>query len=446
MDNLALAKPRLHFSPPNGWMNDPNGLIFYEGEWHLFYQYQPPGTKGKHWGHAVSADLFAWTPMPIALYPDDLGEIFSGSCVADTQNTSGLFEAGGGLVAIFTHHLDGQSTTQSQSLAYSCDKGRTWLKYAQNPVLRSANPNFRDPKVFWHTPSESWVMVLAAGDHAEIYRSPDLKTWTFASAYGKGESGIVWECPDLFPLRDGTGGEVWILSISFLDPANFRGKVGACDLYYFSGWFDGYTFTAQADRRRLSQGPDDYAAVTVNDAPEGRRVLLGWLNHWGYSWYSGQMTLPRELSWHAGAIMQKSAIAEAAINRRLQLDLGSDEFSPVRFSATPWELVIHPGPQAWRLEVLKGGALIFSLQRNRDCGVWSFQRASASFPPSWENQKENLRSIFTKPNEAPLTSESSGATRIVLDTCSVEIFCEGGRLFFAAQIFPPEGDWEIRRS
>jgi len=173
-------RPLYHFSPPSGWMNDPNGLIFFDDEWHLFYQHIPEGQTRQHWGHAVSPDLVHWEHLPIALPPDDLGAIWSGSCVADERDTSGFFDGGrAGLVAVFTHQDN--KLGQRQSLAHSRDRGRTWAKFENNPVLSSDIPDFRDPKVFWHTPTAHWVMVLATGDHASFYTSPDLRAWTHAS-------------------------------------------------------------------------------------------------------------------------------------------------------------------------------------------------------------------------------------------------------------------------
>src|SRR6266511_854392 len=166
-----LFRPQYHFTPPQGWMNDPNGLVFYQGEYHLFYQHKRP----LHWGHAFSRDLVHWQHLPIALAPDELGDIFSGSVVVDWNNTSGFFGGRRGLVALFTHHTE---RSQSQSLAFSRDNGRTWIKYSGNPVLVSPEPDFRDPKVFWHEPTRRWIMVLATGRSVSFYTSPNLRMWT----------------------------------------------------------------------------------------------------------------------------------------------------------------------------------------------------------------------------------------------------------------------------
>ena len=189
-------RPQFHYSPPCQWMNDPNGMIYYEGEYHLFYQFNPnamtPGTI--HWGHAVSPDLVHWQTLPIALFPDDIGPIWSGSAVVDEHNTSGLV-AGGGLVAIYSYQ------NQSQGVAYSTDKGRTWTKYVGNPIIAALAKDFRDPKVFWYEPTKLWVMVIAAGRELQIFTSPDLLTWEMTSHLTGQIAGGVWEVPDLFPLQ-----------------------------------------------------------------------------------------------------------------------------------------------------------------------------------------------------------------------------------------------------
>jgi sucrose-6-phosphate hydrolase SacC (GH32 family) len=442
MQPVVSTAPRVHFTPPSGWMNDPNGLVFFEGEWHLFYQYTPPGAPGKHWGHAVSRDLVHWEHLPIALFPDACGEIFSGSAVVDVDDSSGFFDGGSGLVAIFTYHLS-DTQPQSQGIAWSSDRGRTWTKYAGNPVLAGAKIDFRDPKVFRHEPSGAWIMVLAAGNQVEIYRSPNLREWSFASAFGEHAfpENLCWECPDLFPLRDEQGREVWVLSCSFLDRANFRGQVAACETHYFAGDFNGHAFRPRAGEapRRLTWGPDDYAAVTYNDAPGGRRILLGWLNHWGYCWHSGQMTVPRELRWRDGGIVQSlpAEVQQARDWPRVKIEQASALGVTV-----PCEIEIAADTLSWRLEAHQGDALVFSLAREAGRGAWIFQRGHGGFPAGWEKLKPHLDKTFTAPIVAPLGPQANG-TRVLIDSCSVEAFCDGGAAFFSAQVFPPAGDWRI---
>lgn len=306
-------RPGFHFTPPDHWANDPNGLVYYEGAYHLFYQHHPYGNQWgpMHWGHAVSEDLVRWEHAPIALFPDEHGAIFSGCCVVDWNNSSGLFENSHGLVAIFTHADTNPETgqpRQRQSLAYSDDKGQTWHKYDGNPVLAEDDLiDFRDPKVFWHSPSERWVMVIVAGDRARFYGSENLREWSFTGEFGSGEGSHdgVWECPDLFELPiDDTGRSKWVLIISIGDnPSCPEGS----RTQYFIGEFDGNTFINDnpADHIMwLDYGRDNYAGVTWSDIPEqdGRRVIIGWMSNWKYanetptgSW-RGAMTLPRALS------------------------------------------------------------------------------------------------------------------------------------------------------
>uniref|UniRef100_UPI0026250C1F glycoside hydrolase family 32 protein n=1 Tax=Arenimonas sp. GDDSR-1 TaxID=2950125 RepID=UPI0026250C1F len=266
-------RPAYHFTPPNGWMNDPNGLIFHKGRYHLFYQYHPDATVWgpMHWGHAESTDLTHWTHQPIALYPDALGWIFSGSAVTDSTNSAGF--GAEALVAVFTYHNDaiwkqGRKNTESQGLAYSLDAGRSWTKYAGNPVLdNSGEQDFRDPKVFRH--GDGWRMVLAAGDRIKIFSSADLKQWRFESDFKEDEPGAdlgVWECPDLLRLRAEDGRERWLMIVNHGDKA----PNGGSGTRYFVGDFDGRQFTATQPARWLDAGTDFYAGVSFADAPGGK--------------------------------------------------------------------------------------------------------------------------------------------------------------------------------
>ncbi|HKK42016.1 MAG TPA: glycoside hydrolase family 32 protein, partial [Bacteroidales bacterium] len=259
-----------HFSPEKHWMNDPNGLVWFEGEYHLFYQYYPDSTVWgpMHWGHAVSKDLVHWKNLPVALYPDSLGYIFSGSAVIDNNNSSGL-QSGDypPMIAVFTQHSEkrlkeGRSDYQNQSIAFSNDKGRTFTKYAHNPVI--ANPgekDFRDPKVIRIDSLNKWVMVLAAGQKVEFFGSENLIKWEHMSDFGNdiGAHGGVWECPDLFPLRNGDSTK-WVLLVSI----NPGGPNGGSATQYFTGDFNGTKFIPDASQDStmwLDYGPDDYAGV-----------------------------------------------------------------------------------------------------------------------------------------------------------------------------------------
>jgi len=321
-----VHRNKLHFSPPANWMNDPNGMVYYEGEYHLFYQYYPEDIVWgpMHWGHAVSKNLIHWENLPIALKPDSLGQIFSGSAVVDWKNTSGLGSVEQPpMVAIFTHHdmareKAGALDCEVQSIAYSVDKGRTWEKYAQNPVLSNVKKikDFRDPKVIWDDARRHWVMVLAAKDRLLFYTSTNLTAWAFGSEWGHeyGDRKGVWECPDLFPLKVEDTDEVkWVLILS-LNPGGPNGGSGT---QYFIGDFDGNSFTIDPNFEKeildgkgvwIDHGPDNYAGVTWSDIPvkDARRIFIGWMSNWDYAqdvptetWRSA-MTLPRKLSLHRG--------------------------------------------------------------------------------------------------------------------------------------------------
>ncbi len=288
------GRPYMHFKPLYGWMNDPNGMVFKDGEWHLFYQYNPFGSKWGNlsWGHAVSEDLVHWTHLDVPLRPDSLGMVFSGCAVVDEDNTAGFGE--NAIVAVYTS----AGSRQVQSLAYSTDNGRTFTKYQENPVLESPRPDFRDPKIFRYGPDGKWIMIISAGDAMEIYSSTDLKSWSFESRFGEGTGShsSVWECPDLFelPWKDGSR---WVMLCS-----SNRDPYGSA-VQYFIGDFDGHSFVPDDDKVRwLDYGRDHYAAVTWNNAPDNRKILVAWESNWMYAadvptvGYRGSMTVPRELS------------------------------------------------------------------------------------------------------------------------------------------------------
>lgn len=305
-------RPQFHFSPPAHWMNDPNGLMYYKGEYHLFYQYYPGGMVWgpMHWGHAVSKDLVHWKNLPVALYPDSMGYIFSGSAVVDTANTSGLgTKKVPAMVAIYTINdpiaqKEGKNNYQTQGIAYSTDRGRHWTVYKHNPVLSNPGlPDFRDPNVKWNKKAHKWIMALAVHDHVQFYSSPDLKKWTYESSFGKnsGSHNGVWECPDLFPAKL-NGKEMWVLLVSI----NKGGPNGGSATQYFIGNFDGKKFVDSNSPKTtlwLDWGKDDYAGTTWNNIPkaDGRNIFLGWMSNWQYGekvptkpWRSA-MTIPRTL-------------------------------------------------------------------------------------------------------------------------------------------------------
>jgi len=315
-----LYRPNFHFTPKANWMNDPNGMFYLDGTYHLYFQYYPDSNVWgpMHWGHATSKDMITWEEQPIALYPDELGLIFSGSAVVDKNNSSGFGKEGvTPVVAMFTYHnMEGEKAEkidfQTQAIAYSLDQGMTWIKYAQNPVIK--NPgirDFRDPKVIWDDNSEKWIMALAAANKIMFYSSLNLKEWNLESEFGEGigQHGGVWECPDLFSLKiEGTNETKWVLIVS-INPAAPNGGSGT---QYFIGDFDGSTFTLDTDFKNQLQkqnavwldfGRDNYAGVTWSNIPneDGRKLFIGWMSNWEYArdvptetWRSA-MTIPREL-------------------------------------------------------------------------------------------------------------------------------------------------------
>ena len=298
-----LYRPQLHYTPARNWVNDPNGMVYQDGTWHLFYQYNPYGNSwgNMSWGHATSTDLVHWSEKSVALTRDDLGDIFSGSAVIDKDNTSGL--GANAIIALYTS----SGTHQQQSLAYSTDGGTTFQKFAGNPVVANTTRNdFRDPKVFWHEGTKRWVMCLALGYEygVQLLTSTDLRTWREASTFTTDVQRCKrgqWECPDLFPLTYTDGTTKWVLVVS----VNPGGPTSGSGTMYFIGDFDGEKFVADETLSYplwLDYGMDNYAGVTWSNAPDDRRILLGWMNNWLYSgdvpcdpWRSA-FTLPRELS------------------------------------------------------------------------------------------------------------------------------------------------------
>lgn len=302
-DNREKYRPAFHHTPLYGWMNDPNGMFYKDGRWHLYYQYNPYGSKWQNmtWGHSVSSDLVNWEHLPEAIRPNGLGSVFSGSCAVDHDNTAGF--GSDAVIALYTS----AGTSQMQSLASSTDDGLTFNIYPSNPVL-TLESEARDPKVFWNDSTREWNMILAhALDHEMlILTSPDMKAWTLQSSFGKGlgAQGGVWECPDLFELPvAGTNEKKWVLLCNI----NPDGPFGGSGTQYFVGDFDGKTFKADTDAagnvstKWLDYGKDHYATVTWSDAPDGRRVALGWMSNWQYAadvptmQFRSANTLPREM-------------------------------------------------------------------------------------------------------------------------------------------------------
>lgn len=302
--NRETYRPVYHHTPMYGWMNDPNGMFYKDGVYHLYFQYNPYGSMWANmtWGHSTSTDLAHWTYEGTAIVPDAWGAIFSGSCVVDKDNTAGFGK--GTVVAFYT---SAKSTpwgdVQSQSMAYSLDNGKTFIKYEHNPILTSTERDFRDPKVFWYAPGKHWVMMLAVGQEMQIYSSINLKEWKKESSFGamQGAHGGVWECPDLVEVAvEGSKEKKWVL-ICNLNPG---GPFGGSAAQYFVGSFDGKKFVNESPTQTkwLDWGKDNYATVTWSNAPAGRCIALGWMSNWQYAnnvpttQYRSANTLARDLT------------------------------------------------------------------------------------------------------------------------------------------------------
>ncbi|MEQ9298232.1 MAG: glycoside hydrolase family 32 protein [Cyclobacteriaceae bacterium] len=451
-------RPQYHFSPEEKWMNDPNGMFYYEGEYHLFYQYYPDSTVWgpMHWGHAISNDLVTWEHLPIALYPDELGLIFSGSAVVDWNNTSGFgVDDRPPLIAIYTYHdMEAEQSGMSddfqyQGIAYSNDKGRSWTKYEGNPVLPNQGiRDFRDPKVMWYEPSQSWIMTLAVKDHVEFYESPDLISWSKLSDFGidAGAHGGVWECPDLFEMETDDGQLRWVLLVSI----NPGGPNGGSATQYFVGDFDGTTFTNEYSAEKtlwLDYGTDNYAGVTWSDIPEqdGRRLFIGWMSNWNYArltptvkWRSA-MTVTRELemvenqdgefrvtSW---PIMEYKKLATST--QKIQDDAQYKGYTiPLRHDLLDITLDI---------DLSQSSDFRVSFYNDLDDSVHlSYDKTNAEFSVDRGSSgvvgfEEGFAKIHTAPYQV---IENEMQLRIMLDWSSIETFVDGGMLTMTEQVFP----------
>ncbi len=444
-------RPQIHFSPQKAWMNDPNGMVFHNGTYHLFYQYYPDSTVWgpMHWGHATSKDLIHWQHLPIALYPDSLGYIFSGSAVADINNTSGFGRAGKApLVAIFTHHDPVKAKAksnyhQNQSIAYSLDDGKTWTKYANNPVLKNPGiKDFRDPKVMWYEPAKKWIMTLATLDHITFYSSPDLKDWTKESELGKdfGAHGGVWECPDLFPLQY-NGQKVWILIVN-LNPG---GPNGGSATQYFTGQFNGHTFTPyQTDTRWLDYGPDEYAGITYENTGD-RKIFLGWMSNWKYGqvvptekWRSA-MTVPRELGLEK---VGDKYLVTSRPSPELNV-LNSKPTSLQNISATNFNLTKEtgklkgPARLSFTSDKLESFTITLSNDANEKVLIGYDKASNNYFIDRTNSGKVSFEKGFAGRHTAPRFSTSANMDMtLIIDNASVELFADNGLSIMTEIFFP----------
>lgn len=464
-------RPQFHFTPATNWMNDPNGMVFYDGEYHLFYQFNPFGNKWGHmsWGHAVGKDLVHWEHLPIALYEANDVMIFSGSAVVDWKNTSGFGKDGKPpLVAIYTGHYT-KKPLQNQHLAYSNDRGRTWTKFAGNPVLDIGEKDFRDPKVMWHEPTKRWVMTVAwpVQHKVRFYASPNLKDWTHLSDFGPaGATGGIWECPDLFPLRiEGTRKEKWVLIVN-LNPG---GPAGGSACQYFVGEFDGKAFLLDPSYPKAQlesvpagtvaratttpalwadYGADFYAAVSWSDIPkrDGRRLWLGWMSDWRYAndvptspWRSA-MSIPRELLLRQtpeGLRLLQQPVRELEKLRGKRHRLGRSSLA----EANEWLARQKLGalleikcefemPQ--RTDEI---ALIISTGANEETVLRRTAEGRLILDRT-RSGKADFSRAFPAAHSAPLATRDGLKLHLFLDTSSLEVFAEDGETVVTDLILP----------
>jgi len=423
-------RPQFHFSPKAHWMNDPNGMVYYGGTFHLFFQYYPDSMVWgpMHWGHAVSKDMVYWEELPIALYPDTIGYIFSGSAVLDKNEMSGFGR--NPLVAIFTQH-NPTSGSQNQSIAYSLDSGKSWVKYSGNPVLRNPGiTDFRDPKVIWDVSTQKWIMVLAVKDHVEFYASGDLKGWSKVGEFGKnaGAHGGVWECPDLFPINDNQGHATWVLIVNI----NPGGPNGGSATQYFLGNFDGRNFTQKTPGTRwLDYGPDEYAGVTWSNTG-ARRIFLGWMSNWLYGqrvptdpWRSAN-TLPRDLQLaQAGDSLYVTSTPVWALD---VLEVRRER--PAFPAALPElaKVTLRTNKAAAFNLVFSNTAGDSTVIGYDGAGRYFIDRRHAGVPmgPGFDR-------IYTAPR---ISRDSTIGLKLSMDASSFELFADGGLTVMTALVFP----------
>jgi len=455
-------RPQIHFSPKEKWINDPNGMVYFNGVYHLFFQHYPDSSKWgpMHWGHAVSKDLIHWQQMPIALYPDSLGYIFSGSAVADKNNTSGLGRDGKiPLVAIFTSHdpnKKGAKSTEreNQSIAYSLDNGNTWTKYADNPVLKNPGiTDFRDPKVRWYEAGKKWIMTLATSDRVTFYSSPNLKDWKKESDFGSntGAHGGVWECPDLFPL-DYNGKKIWVL-IGNINPGGPNKGSGT---QYFLGNFNGHQFTASSTGTKwIDYGPDDYAGITWSNTGN-RNIFIGWMSNWMYAnevptekWRNA-LTIPRELKLKAigkemfvvsAPVKELSVIAgKPVVIENMPVAKKIDLSKKIKDIQLPCRITLH-------IDKVSDFSVTLSNALQEEIKIGYDKGNNQYYIDRTKSGKTDFHSGFAAVHTAPrFTSSAKADIMLVVDLSSVELFADGGLTVMTALFFPnkPYDTFSIR--
>ena len=464
-----MYRPSLHFSPKKNWMNDPNGMFYYKGKYHLYFQRHPYSNVWgpMHWGHAISKDLISWVEQPIALFPDNLGTIFSGSAVVDHNNTSGFgTEINPPIVAIYTNHNsteanEGSIKFQNQSIAYSLDEGQTWTKYINNPIIKNPGVrDFRDPKVIWYEKDQKWILTLAASQITQFYESKDLKEWNYLSSFGEGigNHNGVWECPDLFelPVR-GTDQTKWVHLVSI----NPGGPNGGSATQYFIGDFDGKKFVIDHDfETRMKNkhdfwtdfGKDNYAGVTFSnwESDKGGVLLLGWMSNWQYAskvptntWRSA-MTLGRELE------LYKTKENSYRLRSILSSNLGNYESMAIEKQGelikenitlvTKKTIDLSTAKVQIKISGLEDTEYTFEIANSLgDKLVFGYDHKELLFfiDRSQSGKTKFSDKFSKKPSLAPrLVNKRTLDIEFVLDKASIEIFFDEGRTVMTEIFFP----------
>ncbi len=455
MPTLALNetyRPQYHFTPPEKWLNDPNGMVYYDGEYHLFFQYNPYDTiwGPMHWGHAVSTNLVNWQHLPIALTPDELGAIYSGSAVIDWKNTAGFGKET--MIALYTYHND--NAQQSQAIAYSHDRGRTWTKYKGNPVIPTPPnvQNFRDPKVMWYEESNGgghWVMALAAGGAILFFTSPNLKDWEPSGSFGFGfgSTSGFWETPDLFELQVDGGPETrWVLAVG----SGNNAPAGGGGLQYFVGDFNGHVFTSENPKDFVlwgDYGADFYAGQSWNETPDGRRIWLGWMSNWQYaqtlptSTWRGSMTIPRDLRLtrtDEGVRLVQTAVSELTQLRDIQYTWENltltNETRPLSMAkGETLEIIaeIDVPTEAYNLGIR------VRVGKEEATTIGYLSKSDTLFVDRTHAGRADFNEQFAAIHTAPLTLPNGVLKlHIFVDRSSVEVFANDGIVTFSERIFP----------
>lgn len=448
MTNKEMFRPVYHHTPVYGWMNDPNGMFYKDGVYHLYFQYNPYGSVwgNMHWGHSTSTDLMHWKFEGCAIVPDAWGAIFSGSCVVDHNNTAGFGK--GAVVAFYTSaKATPWGDVQSQSMAYSLDNGKTFTKYEGNPILTSSERDFRDPKVFWYAPGKHWVMMLAVGQHMEIYSSANLKEWKKESEFGamQGAHGGVWECPDLVEIPvEGTREKKWVL-ICNLNPG---GPFGGSAAQYFVGSFDGKKFVNESPTQTkwMDWGKDNYATVTWNNAPDGRCIALGWMSNWQYAnnvptrQYRSANTLARDLTlYREGQELYLKSTPSVEVKKARGEKVSISSF---KVSDKHEVMLFNDGQGAYEIEMViqnagssKIGFALLNEKGEKVDMYYDLNRKLFVMDRS-ESGIVDFSRDFPAVTVAPVNTDKELTLRLFVDCSSVEAFGEDGKFVMTNLVFP----------